>query len=253
MHWPPFEEWFVQFIGMASNCLLGLGAFVTAGAAIAALTTWRKELRGKAQFELARRIVFLAHQYQEAFLKAQRAPLEPSEWAGRVHQMDEDRWPELTRIRNEQFAHGQRVMGLRHPLTQLEQAGWDMTLVIGEDETSLLAPFDEAWRSLRQATDIYFDEMTLRIQHPEARFAMLDDSALRSHAHILRGIGDDQASQLIGAGIKTLEQRFVMLTSGPRDHKSNSSWLAFSSLLPLISSRVRRRLTALLKPPPPAS
>jgi len=110
------------------DVVVGLSALVVAGTAILGLHTWRRELTGKAKFEVARNVILLALRLRVDFDWARN----PGGWS----------WEYADRARRENeaskesqvlwYAKNRRLEPLAKNLQKLQEASWETEVVLGE-------------------------------------------------------------------------------------------------------------------------
>lgn len=66
----PFDEW----IAPAKDAVVGIAALITAFVAVLGVQSWRRELRGRAEFDIARSLLMSTYKVREA-LRASRSPM----------------------------------------------------------------------------------------------------------------------------------------------------------------------------------
>ena len=73
-----------QSIAVAKDLLTGVAATVAAGVAVVGLETWKRQLRGNANYELSRRLLRSAYKLREAIRSARAAILTTGEMAAAI-------------------------------------------------------------------------------------------------------------------------------------------------------------------------
>lgn len=141
-----------------TDLLVALSAVAVAAATWWGLNTWRKELKGKARFEVARSAMRSANKLKELF-KGTRQPLLSSlEYAGR--QRGEDEQPEVANILNEWYALNRRLEPLVEELCKLQEAGWEAKIVLGKEAeqhvSEAIKVFRDSDAELYAAIQTYF-------------------------------------------------------------------------------------------------
>ncbi|MCC6192081.1 MAG: hypothetical protein IT318_23880 [Anaerolineales bacterium] len=202
MGWPPFDRWVTEFAQMFQQIAVGLAAIGTGVTAFFALRTWRAELEGKTQYDVARRLYGLARRYSFEFTRMQKALVQPSEWADRVHQDDED--PLTTANRNDHHARGMRAQQLVPILQELREAAWEADLVLMLDDATILKPFEDAWTTYYSNLGRYYDDMIFAAHAGALRQSV--DERKRRHS-IVVGTDDDEVTVLIRDGLTRLKQQ----------------------------------------------
>lgn len=186
-------------IEVISDIIVGLSAVVVAVFAALGLNAWRRELTGKAKFELAKRLVFLAIKLKAGFGWARRWDTYSGEYASRERRRDESQ--EESRVLDEWYARERRLERLRPDLAELEQAGWEAEILLEEDKSKqvqeVVRVFREAWAELDTAVYEYFDN-----EHREACGSLMFENReqhrewLKGLRHIIYGINDGFSKKL---------------------------------------------------------
>jgi hypothetical protein len=107
------DEW-VRLIAAA---IVGLSAATTAIVAIIGLNKWRAELRGKTDFELARRILKNAYRVRDGFRVVRSPLMYGSEYADRPDRKEEER---NCRRLDTDYAYNRRLKAVQDPYYELE-------------------------------------------------------------------------------------------------------------------------------------
>lgn len=76
-----FQPWFVEFVRVLSDIVVGLSAAAVAIAGVSGLYQWRAELKGRTKYELACRMVILAFQFRDEYKRARNPFTFPGESA----------------------------------------------------------------------------------------------------------------------------------------------------------------------------
>ena len=114
---------------IASDILVGLSAAAVAGMAGYGVTTWRREMSGRAKFELSRRLMVLFRKVQGGFRTAIFPITSSVEYADRPPLVGESY--ETAAVLNEYWAKWRRLMPLIEPLSELHELTWESEVVLG--------------------------------------------------------------------------------------------------------------------------
>src|SRR5437868_4933385 len=95
------------------------------------LEQWRKELKGKDQYELARKIALLAYQFKSDYDFVRMFATFGEESSDRAKPEGESF--QETSIRNEYYAKSQRLERLRLTVIKLQEADWEAKSTLGSD------------------------------------------------------------------------------------------------------------------------
>ena len=111
----------VNLISLTSDIVVGVSAIALAVAALYGLHTWRKELTGKARFEVARNAMLLGLKLKGDFEWARNPLTSSGEHAARSRQENES--PKVSGVLDEWYARDRRLAPLREDLAKLQEAG----------------------------------------------------------------------------------------------------------------------------------
>ncbi len=158
---------------------------ITAGAAIYGLRTWRKELTGRANFDVAKKVVAGAYQIRDEIRNCQAAFITPDEWA--------DRKPipgETDPQRNSAqtfYALGQRYNRVHDIVVQWYPYVVEAEALFGREARDLLDRLKLCVRKLRAAIEIY---------HRAEYRGYLDPAKHEKYFNIIYGINDQEFPDL---------------------------------------------------------
>lgn len=192
-------------VSIIKDVLVALTAVVVAGGAVYGLSTWRRELRGKAKFDVARNVMFYAFKLSADF-KYARSPLTSShEWSGRQRADSES--SQEARVLDEGYARSLRLQPLVENLVNSQEAAWEAEIVLDENAGRLVSEavtlLRKSYAELSSAIHSYFDA---RLE--EARGNPQGDDDHRKWLIGLRNaiysIGDDNLSRDIEQAIDQL-------------------------------------------------
>jgi len=195
---PPFQEWLVQLISMASSILLALAALF----GIRSFWQWRKELVGKTKFEVARRIILLALQFRDEFHAVRGIFTFAGESSERQHGENETESEAV--ILSEHFARAKRLRTLQDTLRKLHEAGWEADTVLDEHDAKLIEPLEKSFRDLSIAFDFYFRAQYQRAKHPHGHIGI--DQTQEDEMHkIVYGLSDDSIGKAVDDAVNALK------------------------------------------------
>lgn len=130
----------------ASNLITACATLGTLLTALAGLRTWRKQIVGAHEYEVARMILLNAYKVREA-TRSVRNPFLSTGEAGRADEDDDTPW--------EVRAYSKRWNYLRDALVQFETSSLEAEVLWGKEFGANLAPLSECINKLRTAVDIY--------------------------------------------------------------------------------------------------
>ena len=140
-----------------------VAALVVSTAAFYGLQTWRNELRGKARFDAARRVLLLSRKVGDQFRMA-RSPFTFAAVGRRRSPEESDR---EAQVLDDWLARQQRLEPLRETIfVELQEAGWDAEILLGGDAGDRVAGATKEFRNVfgdvASAVDSYFREKLRR-------------------------------------------------------------------------------------------
>lgn len=118
-------------VSLLSDIAVGISALIVAGVAIVGLRTWRKELTGKARFDLARNIMLLGVKLKADFQRVRHPIISSRESIDRQRNENESEKESL--LLNEWYARWKRLQPLVENLQKLQELGWEAEVVLDEE------------------------------------------------------------------------------------------------------------------------
>jgi len=180
-----------ELVSIASDIAVGVSALIVAGVAFFGVRRWRKELTGKAKFDVARNVMLLGYRLQ-AYFEGARNPFTYSvEYTGRSRQENEP--SNVSQVLDEWYARGSRLKPLIEDLQKLREVGWEAKITLGEDADKCVSEaievFNERYAELSSAIYSYFEE---RHRGVTSSGANIDHAWLKElHKIIYSRTGDD--------------------------------------------------------------
>lgn len=192
-----------ELVSVGSDILIALSAVAVAIVAFKGLATWRKELTGKAKFDIARNMMTLGYRLKADFERARFPVSSAEEYADRPRQENES--PEASREWDAWYARNKRLQPLIEDLAKLQEAGWEAQVVLSEDASKqvseAIAVFRSSYGELGSAIDEYFLE---RIERISKGHAVWDDAWLKELRKDISSRPGDSLSQNIDEAIEKL-------------------------------------------------
>lgn len=149
-----------ELVSLLSDIAIGVAAVVVAAVSVFGLRTWRKELTGKAKFNVARNVMLLAFKLKADFQRATNLMTRPGEFVDRPHGENES--PGESRVLDEWYARQRRLQPLVEDLQKLQTAGWEAEILLGEDlgksVSEAIGIFGHSYAELATAIESYFEE-----------------------------------------------------------------------------------------------
>lgn len=149
-----------ELVSLLSDIAIGVAAVVVAVVGVFGLCTWRKELTGKAKFNVARNVMLLAFKLKADFEWATNPMTSSGEFVDRPHGEKES--PDESRVLDEWHARQRRLQPLVEDLQKLQTAGWEAEILLGEDSgksvSEAIGIFRRNYAELATAIESYFEE-----------------------------------------------------------------------------------------------
>jgi hypothetical protein len=197
---PRFEPWFLELITVVSSVVVA----VAAAAGVAGLWQWRNELIGRSRFEVARRIMMLGFRFRDIYAQARNPITWPGEYDGRVKQQNEK--PDEVHIRDEYYAHFNRLKPLFELTDKLQEVMWEASLLLDQGDETAANHLLDAAVELRQAIDRHFYAQLEMVRHPN--IAVVNYEQDLDLTKVVYGMADDKYNKRIDATIEQMKARF---------------------------------------------
>ena len=190
-------------VSLVSDIAVGISALIVAGVAIVGLRTWRKEMTGKAKFDIARNCMLLAYKLKADFEWARFIMTSSQESADRQPQEDES--PRLSRVLDEWYAKSRRLQPLSENLRALQESGWEAEIVLGVDAGKQVSDAIKAIRQrygeLSAAITSYFEEKRRKTENHEVE---VKPDWLMELRRLVYSSGEDDFSKQIDDAVDQL-------------------------------------------------
>jgi len=191
-----------QCLSMISDALLGLSAIVVAVVAIMGLYAWRRELKGRVLFDVARKIMRLSIELKDNFEWA-RFPLSNSNESLGRQKADNESEGE-SQIKDQWYARRNRLKPVIEGLQKLQGLDWEIQALLGEKAEPIanaIKVYRECYANLTTAIDDYFDR---RIRAVLTNSPSIDSDYDRELLEIIYGRSVDGFSKKIDAAHEEL-------------------------------------------------
>jgi len=194
-------EKFADCISLISDAMVAIAAIL----GIAGLWQWRKELIGRSKFEIATKMTLLALQFRDEFNFARGMATFKGEAADREKQDDEAR--EESQVLDEYYARIKRFHKVQGTLQKLSQAGWEAEVLLSDQDTKLVKPFEDLVKQLYISIEIYFSEQN-RMSKSKMPMPQDDSGYLMRHHEVIYTRGaDDELSKKVDEAVTTLKKQ----------------------------------------------
>jgi len=149
-----------ELVSLLSDIAIGVSAVIVASLAVFGLRTWRRELTGKAKFDVARNVMLLGFKLRDDFQWATSPFTSSGESVGRSRRENES--SNESTVLNEWYARQRRLQPLVEDLQKLQTAGWEAEILLGEDSgksvSEAIGIFRHNYAELVRAIEDYFEE-----------------------------------------------------------------------------------------------
>lgn len=154
-----------ELVSLLCDIAIGVAAVVVAFVGVFGLRTWRKELTGKAKFDVTRNVMLLGFKLKDDFQWATSPFTSSGESVGRPRKENES--SSESAVLDEWYARQRRLQPMVEDLQKLQTAGWEAEILLGEDSKKSVSEAVEIFRhtygELASAIESYFEE-----RHKEA-------------------------------------------------------------------------------------
>jgi hypothetical protein len=192
-----FQPWFLELLQVIADSTVTVTAIVVAVVAICGLSQWRRELRGKARFDVVKRFAYSAYEFRDRYKIARSMWTDASESASRVPHSDETK--DEAFHRNEHYARSRRLQPLQENLRSMYQANWEGQIIFADQHLEgLIRPFEEAFKELYLAVGMYFSRYIERAMKGTTP-AKDDEAWLEADRKLIYGYPDDEKNKAIDA------------------------------------------------------
>lgn len=148
-----------EAISLASNIAILASATIVSVVAILGLRAWRREMTGKAKFEVARNIMLLGRKFAVDFHNARSPFTSVGEFQDRPQQPQEVAAESI--VLNEWYARNRRLQPLNEDLQKLQEALWEAEIMLnetaGERVKQVFDVFRKSYAELESSIPTYFE------------------------------------------------------------------------------------------------
>ena len=181
----------VNIFSISKDIILALSAIIVSVFAWLGLKTWRKELTGKASFEVARNLMHLGFELKAHFEDARNPFTRAGEWADRTKQENEQE--NESQVLNEWYARGNHLRPIAERLYKITETQWEAEILLNKSSAQsvkeVVKSYRESYADLSSAISAYFDT---RLDETRIGIPYKDQEWLRGlHKTIYSGTKDD--------------------------------------------------------------
>ena len=186
----------MEWVSIMSDAFVGLSAVTVAILAYKGLTTWHREMKGKAKFEVGRRVVSLSLKIEGLFREA-RDPVASSNEA-RDRLRDSKETPEKSWVLDLAFVYNNRLSPVHKVLDELQELTFEASIIFDNETSSIIASsvgvYREQFRKLLVAQSGYF-----RVLLDQANGHATENlnRLLEERCNTIYGTSDDEFSRII--------------------------------------------------------
>ncbi len=185
-----------EIISIAKDAVVGLSALAVAIIALVGLTTWRRELTGRARFETASNMMRICYRLRADFSWVRHIITRHYEWAGRPKQ--ENEVSSESPIYDEWYAKNNRLSSVVESLNKATEAQWEAEILLDEvsiqEVRAVIKSYRESYADLASAIESYFD---VRRDEAKSSEPYKDQDWLRELRNIIYSSTDDDFSKKV--------------------------------------------------------
>jgi hypothetical protein len=193
-----------EITSFVRDVVVGISAAIVAIGAIYGLGKWRKELTGKAKFDIARNVMLLAFRLNADFQSVRNPFTFASEYADRPRQQNES--SKESEVLDNWYAKRRRLQPLVEHLAKFQEVSWEAKIILGEDRSESVSDafkvFKESYAELSSSIDAYFET---RRQEGLSNSVYHDQDWLKDLHRLIHSIKDDDFSKQIDTAIEQLD------------------------------------------------
>jgi len=193
-----------ETVSLISNIVVGISAIIVAIAAVPGFYVWRRQLTGKAKFDLVRDLMLLGFKIKAHFEDARNPFTFSTESEDRSWQESES--PGVSQVLNEWYARANRLKPLQENLIKIQEASWEAQILFGEDTKNSVSEavkiYGQHFAELSSAISSYFDT---RRQEAISGISYKDQDWLKELHKTIYSRTDDDFSKQIDKATNKLE------------------------------------------------
>ena len=190
-------------VSALSAMAVALASIVVAGAAVWGLKSWRDELKGRAKFEVAKKVMLLGLRVRQLFVSGRLPMTGGAESAER--QRSDDESAEQSQIRDEWYARSRRANPLSDSIHQLREASWEAKVLLDVGAASVVEDvftrLNHEFATVVSALNAYFE---YRVSHVGYDSSSDTEEWLDGLRHEFYGLEGDELMQRVDDAIDEL-------------------------------------------------
>lgn len=188
-----------DIFSLIRDAIVAISAAIVAILAFWGLNRWRKELAGRAKFELVRNIMLINNKFVNSFISARNIFTYSGESAGRERKEGESL--QETETLNEWYARANRIRPMAENLEKLQELGWEaeslLDLESSKQVTETIQIYRKSYAEVIASIDSYFQTRHEEIMNNRP---YRDQEWLQElHKHIYGLENDDMSLKIIEA------------------------------------------------------
>jgi len=192
-------------ISMISDIVIGVCALFVAIIAFLGLQTWRKELTGRAKFDVARTVMRLCLKLTRGFGAARDPFTSYIECTGRLRQEHES--PSVSQVLDEWYARAKRLEPLHEDLIKIQEAAWEAEILFEQDLGKQVSETVKIYRSsFAELSSAIYSHFTTRRDEVTKGSVFQDQDWLTALHKEIYSIGGDDFSKRIEEATTKLRQ-----------------------------------------------
>ncbi|MDO9419967.1 MAG: hypothetical protein Q7T66_04815 [Herminiimonas sp.] len=163
------SECTLQVIGALKDISLAVAGIVTACVAIAGLKNWNRELKGKAQFEVARNLIRATYDLRDKLNMARSPAIFSNEYPSEYSHFDQD--PKV-QASAEEFVYQARMKPVLSSLREYQTSALEAEALWGKDIKEKCTAFESCIGMFRNAVSSYIKNTASRGEYFNGREAL---------------------------------------------------------------------------------
>lgn len=189
-----------SYISIAKDVITALTAITAGIVAVIGLRSWRRQLRGKTEYELARRVLRASLKVRDA-IKHVRNPIK---WGGEIsHSLKEagiDVQPNDSQFqaKSEAAVYQLRLKKLQEAMSDLEVELLEAEVSWGDDIVSKVLPLRKCIGKLHGKIWLH----TYELEHPTRRITEESDKTRQEVANVVYWVSDDPKEDSFSGEVK---------------------------------------------------
>lgn len=143
----------VNYLSVVKEIVEVIFYLVTGAAVVIGLNSWRKELRGRARYEVAKNIIAGAYRIRDSINNARSMMMFPAEWAD--HEKSPNESGRETQVKNSWYGYARRYESVANAQSQWYPAVVEAEALFGEDARKKIEDLYYSVQTFKAAIEMY--------------------------------------------------------------------------------------------------